>query len=81
MKQIKLIKTHQSRKNTNEHKIFAKVFILFRGMGFEYKEDEEWKRYGIVHFSFLTALSLAASILRYSSTSSIGVSLFFPIVL
>ena len=33
------------------------------------------------HFLFLAALSLATSILRYSSTSSIGVSSFLPDVL
>ena len=32
-------------------------------------------------FLFLTTLSLVASILRYSSTSSTGVSFFFPNVL
>ena len=32
-KQRKLIKTHQSSKNTNEQFFFfAKIFILFRGM-------------------------------------------------
>ena len=40
-----------------------------------------WKRKSIVHFLFLVALSLAASILRYSSTSSTGVSSFFLDVL
>ena len=35
----------------------------------------------IVHFLFLSAFSLAASILKYYSTSSIGVSSFSPYVL
>ena len=39
---------------------------------------ENW---GIVHFLFLSALSLAASILRYSSTSSTGVISFLSDVL
>ena len=40
-----------------------------------------WRRQCIVPFLFLAALSLAASILRYSSTSSARVSSFFPDVL
>ena len=35
----------------------------------------------MVHFLFLATFSLAISILRYSSTSSTGVSSFFPNVL
>ena len=34
-------------------------------------------RNGIVHFLLLKAFSLATSILKYSSTSSIGVNYFF----
>ena len=40
-----------------------------------------WRRECIVYFLFLAALSLVASILRYSSTSSTGVSSFFLDVL
>ena len=42
-----------------------------------YKEDEEMEKVGYCSFFIPCTLSLAASILRYSSTSSTGVSSFF----
>ena len=46
-------------------------------MDIRYGEGEEMEEQDNFHFLFIAAFSLAASILKYSSTSSTGVSSFF----
>ena len=69
MKQKKLIKNTQIKQKHNLTQIFAEFyFILFRGMGFEYKENKEVGK--IKYCSFFIPCS-----------SSSGVSSFLPDVL
>ena len=65
--------------NTNFCKGNFLFNFFFKYERYGYREGE-WE-YTMLIFFLFEALSLDASILKYSSTSSIGVSYFFPVAL
>ena len=64
-------------KNQSEHQFLQRIFfIAFFKDGILHTEREKGMEDN-VYFLLFEAFSLAASILKYSSTSSIGISFFF----
>ena len=71
--------TNEKKSNIIEHRACKEFSILWNlsKVDFRYREGEDMEEQGDFHFLLLVSFSLAASILKYSSTSFTGVSFFF----
>ena len=83
MKERKIRQKKREKSNIIEHQACKEFSILLNlsKVEFRYREGEDIKEHDNFHFLLIAAFSLAASILKYSLSSSTEVSSFFLVSL